>query len=319
MSSSADTRFPALVFKGLHVGPAGWSYPDWNGIVYPAERPRGWHALDWLSCYFNLCEINTSFYRIPSVDSARSWVRRVAGHPDFLFTAKVWEGFTHSGMRAGMAGYSKSDVSAFCAFADVLHTAGRLGCLLLQFPWSFRPTPENRDCLAALADAFSVYPLAVEVRHQAWHTPEWLEWLRVRQIAFVNIDQPLFSGSLPPTEEVTAGFWYIRLHGRNRANWFAEDASVEERYDYLYPLEELGPWIERARRMTQATPRGLIVTNNHRRGQAVVNGMELSTALDRPVPAPPQSLLRIYPEALARLPHGKAAFRPPPPEQLELF
>lgn len=310
---------PTLAIKGLRIGPAGWSYPDWNGIVYPSDRPRGWHALDWLSCYFNLCEINTSFYRIPSVESARGWVRRMAGHPDFVFTAKLWEGFTHSMGADGTGDYTESDLAAFRDFAEVLRKAGRLGCLLMQFPWSFRPTPGNWHRLNALADAFASFPLAVEVRHQDWHAPEYVEWLCARQIAFVNIDQPLFAGCLAPTEEVTAGFWYIRLHGRNRANWFAENASVEERYDYLYTPEELGPWIERARRMAQATPRGLIVTNNHRRGKAVVNGLELSTALGRPVPAPPQSLLRAYPRALAQLPLGKASFRPPPPEQLELF
>jgi uncharacterized protein YecE (DUF72 family) len=319
MKSSADSPTSPLAIKGLQIGPAGWSYPDWNGIVYPERRPRGWHALDWLSCYFNLCEINTSFYRIPSADSARSWVRRVAGHPDFVFTAKVWEGFTHSAGPDGRGDYSESEIDAFRAFADVLRNADRLGCLLMQFPWSFRPSPGNWDRLSSLVEAFSAYPLAIEVRHQAWHTHEYIEWLRARQIAFVNIDQPLFSGSLPPTEEVTARFWYIRLHGRNRANWFAGESSVEERYDYLYSREELGPWIERARRMRQSTPRGLIVANNHRRGQAIVNGMELSTALDRPIPTPPQNLLRAYPQSLADLPHGKAAFRPPPPEQLELF
>jgi len=306
----------------LYLGTAGWSYADWNGIVYPTEQPRGWHALDFLSCYFNLVEIDSSFYRIPSARSSQSWARRMAGHPDFLFTAKLWEGFTHRkaiDLPEGLL--ARHDVDAFRAFLDPLAEAGRLGCVLAQFPWSFKPTPENEDRLARLLDAFHEYPLAVEVRHASWFQEQFLAWLSERKVGFTNIDQPLFGGSLGPTEAVTAPFFYVRLHGRNRAAWFSEEAGPQDRYDYLYSREELFPWVERIERMRNKSQRGFVITNNHFRGQGVTNALELSVELNRPIPPAPESLARVYPvvrtlHSAEGLPPGR---RPPPPEQLELF
>lgn len=306
----------------LYIGTAGWAYSDWNGIVYPAEKPKGWHALDLLSCYFNVVEVDSSFYRIPSPTSSKSWARRMAGHPDFLFTAKLWEGFTHRKEIDLPEGWlARRDVDAFRAFLEPLAEAERLGCVLAQFPWSFRPTRENQEKLERLIEAFREYPLAVEVRHATWYEEGFLKWLAERRVAFTNIDQPIFGGSLGPTDAVTADFYYVRLHGRNREAWFSEDSGAEERYDYLYKREELAPWVERIEGMQTKSQRGFVITNNHFRGQGVTNALELSVDLKRPVPPPPESLARVYP-VVRSLPfaEGGAPGRPsPPPEQLELF
>ena len=146
----------------IFAGPAGWSYADWNGIVYPGRRPRGFHEAEFLSAFFDTIEINTSFYQPLRPALAELWVSKVAQNPRFLFTAKIWQKFTHEG------GTNAQDEKLVRAGFDVLMRAGRLGAVLLQFPFSFHQTPENRARLESILDAFADYPLVVEVRHSSW-------------------------------------------------------------------------------------------------------------------------------------------------------
>ncbi len=79
----------------IRIGPAGWSYDDWKGIVYPLRKPRGFHEAAYLAEYFDTIEINTSFYHPLRPEHCRQWIARVAGNPRFVFTAKLWQKFTH--------------------------------------------------------------------------------------------------------------------------------------------------------------------------------------------------------------------------------
>lgn len=287
----------------LYIGTAGWSYADWNGIVYPAKRGRTFHALDCLQQWFNTVEINSSFYRPPSPKHAESWVKRVAEREDFLFTAKLWERFTHH--RDSWPG--PSEIAQYRDGVAPLKEAGRLGAVLVQFPWSYRRTPENRLWLGKVVDAFSDYPLVVELRHSTWDLPEVYSGLRERGIAFCNIDQPLFKDSIEPSEHVTAPLAYVRFHGRNYDNWFREDAGQNERYDYLYSEDELKPWLAKLRSMRQKAEKVYVVTNNHFQGQAVANALEIQAALGGAKYELPDHLLAAYP----RLKNSMGAQCPP--------
>lgn len=79
----------------MFCGPAGWSYPHWNGSVFPQTKPRNSHALEWIAQYFDAVEINTAFYQSPRPEIARLWVRKVSANPKFQFTAKLNRRFTH--------------------------------------------------------------------------------------------------------------------------------------------------------------------------------------------------------------------------------
>jgi len=273
------------------VGTAGWSYDDWAGIVYPKTMPRGAHPLEWLSAWFDMVEINASFYRPMQARHAEAWVRRVAQRPNFRFTAKLWRRFTHE----RDAWPTAPETTAYVDGLEPLHEAGRLGAVLAQFPWSFRRTADNRMWLARLTDAFSAYPLAIELRHTSWMQPSLLDGLCERNVAFCNIDQPLLDECIAPAEHVTATVGYVRLHGRRADTWFAEGLPSYERYNYLYSEEELEPWVARVRRMAGATERLYVATNNHYQGQAVVNALEILHALGRPTPELPPYLLDAYP------------------------
>lgn len=274
----------------IRVGPAGWSYKDWAGQVYPKPQPRGFDPLTYLAQYFDAVEINSTFYRIPEAKTARQWVDRVSDHPAFRFTAKLWQGFTHEGTA------SVQDEAAFRRAMDPLHGAGRLGAVLLQFPYRFHHTPENRAQLRRLAEAFAAYPLVLEVRHRSWDQPEAYAFLTELGMGFCNIDQPQVSYSIGLTSRVTSAIGYLRLHGRNAAAWFAEDGEAAERYNYRYRPEEIEPLAAIAEGLSQLARDTYLITNNHFRGQAALNALELRARLRRaPVPVPPP-LLTAYPE-----------------------
>ncbi len=272
------------------IGPAGWSYKDWWGIVYPLPKPRGFHESSFLANYFDTIEINVSFYRpIPS-KTAVEWVKHVQQNSNFRFTAKLWRGFTH-GRNATTA-----DELEFKDGLAPLVEAGRLGALLLQFPWSFRNTQENREYVTRLRAQFSDYPLVLEVRHASWSEPGMLDMLQQLDLGLCNIDQPLFKRSVKPSAVATSSIGYVRLHGRNYQSWFTENKHVGERYDYLYSVNELDPWLDRIKMVEHETKDTYVVTNNHYLGKAVVNALEISSILKAgPVPAP-LSLLERYPE-----------------------
>ena len=274
----------------IRVGPAGWSYKDWAGQVYPKPQPRGFDPLTYLARYFDAIEINSTFYRIPDAKVTRRWVERVDDHPDFRFTAKLWQGFTHEGTA------NAQDQAAFRHAMAPLHDAGRLGAVLMQFPYRFHHTPDNREYLRQLAAAFQEYPLVLEVRHRSWDRPQVYEFLRELGIGFCNIDQPQVSYSIGLTQVVTSPIGYLRLHGRNAAHWFAEGAGSAARYDYRYPAEELEAIVDVVEVLSQQARETYLITNNHFRGQAALNALELRHTLHQaPVLVPPP-LLRAYPE-----------------------
>ena len=271
----------------IRVGPAGWSYTDWEGTVYPPHGSRFDH-LAYLSSFFDTIEINSPFYRIPPVSHAKSWVRRVSDNPDFKFTTKVFRGFTHEKTKL-----ADEDVKAFRNYLDPLAAAGRLGALLLQFPWSFKNSDESRETLEALFKAFADYPKALEVRHASFQNEEFTKFLEEQNVGFVMVDQPLFSDSVKPAATVTGPVAYARFHGRNYEKWFAHEESWE-RYNYLYSESELEPWVERIGTMGRDRET-YVITNNHFRGQAIVNAGDLQDALGDPRKLPPQ-LKEIYPD-----------------------
>jgi uncharacterized protein YecE (DUF72 family) len=293
------------------VGPAGWSYPDWNGIVYPSHRPRDFHEANYLAEFFDTIEINTSFYQPLKPALAAQWIERVAANPRFLFTAKLWQKFTHE------EGATVEDEKAVRAGFDPLREGGRLGAVLLQFPFSFHNKPENFVRLNHILEAFQDYPLVVEVRHATWSQEEFYEFLHERGVGFCNIDQPVIGRSVKPSEQATSPVGYIRLHGRRYDTWFSDDPAMpaEERYNYLYSEKELEPWAERIRHVAQHTQATFVVTNNHYQGKAIVNALQLVHLLRGEKVKVPEPLRHHYPllEVIASEPSAEPTLFPMPP------
>lgn len=255
----------------IRFGVAGWDYKDWWGPVYPAVRPRGFDPLSYLSHYFDTIEINSSFYGVGSPKASQGWVRRVQENPRFKFTAKLWQRFTHQRDTP----WSLDDVEHVRASLAPLADGDRLGCVLAQFPWSFKRTPENEEWMGDVLRAFEQFPISVEVRHSSWNQPDFYASLTERGVGVVNIDQPVFQNSIKPEARVTAGVGYVRLHGRNYENWFRDQAGSHERYDYLYTKEELQGWLDRIHEVARRAKEVYVITNNHYEGQAPANAAML--------------------------------------------
>jgi uncharacterized protein YecE (DUF72 family) len=274
----------------IRIGTAGWKYKDWDGMVYPKPKPRGFDELAYLARYFTAIEINSSYYGAPRPSAAKKWLESVAANPEFQFTAKLFHSFTHERKPA------PDDEKDFKDGIAPLVEGGRLGALLLQFPWSFRNSRENREYLVALHRIFREYPLVLEVRHASWTDPGIFDLLGDLDMGVCNIDQPLFKRSIAPGVEATSAVGYIRLHGRNYKTWFAESANVRERYDYLYSTDELEPWVERVRDVAAKTSDVYVTTNNHNLGKSAVNALQIASILQAaPVAAPPV-LVDNYPD-----------------------
>jgi uncharacterized protein YecE (DUF72 family) len=278
----------------IRVGTSGWSYPSgngtWNGIFYPAQpsrRPRGTPKFDELAFYaehFNTVEVNSSFYRVPAVAAVKKWAERTPA--DFEFSLKLYQKFTHPEMFAKATGgdpaeLGRTDVDEFRAALAPLADAGKLGALLAQFPASFKNEPESRGYLEWLLKSFCEYPIAVELRHRSWseEPEETAALLSSFQAALAQIDEPKFKSSirqdlLPNVKS----FFYLRLHGRNAAQWWKHDSS-EDRYNYFYSAEELEPFAQAARAASREVKKAYLYANNHFSAKSVANAAILKTQL----------------------------------------
>jgi uncharacterized protein YecE (DUF72 family) len=279
---------------GARVGTAGWSYRDWNGVVYPAKRPRGFDELAYLAERFDVIEINSTFYRPATPAVAAKWAERVAHLPAFTFTAKLHRDFTHAPAGAPWDG---AGVRTFLDGIAPLEAAGRLDALLVQFPWHFRDAAAGRERLDRIRDAFGDgRDLVVELRHDSWTRPEPLEWMEARELSLCSIDLPRASTTPPPVAFVTGPICYLRLHGRNADAWFSREAGRDAKYDYRYSDEELAGWIDRLRAIEDRVRTIYVIANNHFVGQAAANALQIQARLTgRRVPIP-ESLVARYPD-----------------------
>ena len=274
-----------------YIGTAGWSYEDWEGIVYPARRDSRFHPLTYLARYINIIEVNSTFYRLPAIHLSLSWVKKLAATPDFLLSVKLHQIFTHE-----RKNFTQKDADNFKLGIEPLVAAGRLAALLIQFPWSYINTSAHTNYLLELFGLFSGYPLALEVRHSSWGDPNFHKLLREHGVGLCNIDQPVIGKSLPPSAIVTTPkFSYVRLHGRNYKDWFRKEAGRDERYNYLYTKDELEDWIKRIKDLGQTSDRIYVITNNHYRGQALANALQIKNMVSGEKVEIPAGLLQQYP------------------------
>ncbi len=251
----------------IKIGTSGFSYDDWAGAVYPADLP----AREQLAFYareFSTVEINVTTYRVPDGRTIQGWARKT---PDgFLFSVKAHQGLTHE--------REAPDFSGFVAALRPLTEAGKLGCVLAQFPYAFHATAENRAYLGRLREGFGELPVVVEFRNAGWIAPPTFELLRGLNLGFCCVDEPRLKGLLPPVVMATGPVAYVRFHGRNAAKWYNHEEAWE-RYDYLYSREELAEWAPKLRQLDAEAPLTLVYFNNHYCGKAAAGARDLGQLL----------------------------------------
>jgi uncharacterized protein YecE (DUF72 family) len=300
---TAAGRFRALyeatkMAGQIYVGIAGWSYPDWKGIVYPASRVD---QLEYVSRFVDCLEINSTFYRPPSEKTTKSWLERTSDRREFFFTAKLHRSFTHEGRIDPET--VKHFHTGFRAFLE----AGKLRHLLVQFRYDFEDTDRNRRYLAQIIVRFcEVFDLAVEVRHKSWQSPEALEFLEGLGVTVCNLDYPTTRNSFGMHKCTVGKNGYFRMHGRNAAKWFSK-AGRDETYDYYYSRDELTQIKQRVDHLAGAFETLTVIANNHYRGAELANALELKALVSGQKQLVPEGLLRAYPN-LERIAANKQLF-----------
>src|SRR5262245_59432232 len=201
--------------SNILIGTAGFSYKDWEGVVYPADlKKRKIHPLEYLARFFECCEINTSFYGHIRPSVGKSWCEKTAAvNPNFQFTAKLFQGFTHvpKGTRPPspfQLTVSPEDERFVREGLDSIATEGKLGAVLIQFPVSFKNADDTRDYLFQLIAKFKDYPLVLEIRHESWNDPDILARLVELGVGLCNIDQQHLGKSLKETIYIYSSFGY---------------------------------------------------------------------------------------------------------------
>jgi uncharacterized protein YecE (DUF72 family) len=115
--------------------------------------------------------------------------------------------------------------------------------------------------------------------------------------AWVQIDEPKFRFSIRQNYLPNVStFYYMRLHGRNVAQWWRHDKS-EDRYNYLYSAAELQEFSDVAGAAKELVKKSYLYTNNHFAAKSVVNAVMLKAQLGQPSEGEyPPELVERYPE-----------------------
>ncbi len=243
----------------IYVGTSGFSFQSWRGVFYPAGLPDN-KRLEFYCRHFNSLEINSTYYHPPSMKMVASLAARTP--PQFPITVKLHRSLV---LPQAEKRYSVSDfVKALAPLSEV----GKLAGILAQFPQSFRNVEANRSYVLSLREEVGNVPLVVEFRHESWNRPAMFGWLGDEDIAFCCVDEPQGLGLMPGVVHATANLGYVRLHGRNAANWAR---GGNDRYDYLYSEEELSVWAERVRELERCCGNVFFFANNCYTGKAVIN------------------------------------------------
>jgi uncharacterized protein YecE (DUF72 family) len=304
------SRAPApAVWANVRTGTAGWTDPTLirSGRFYPSGLSRAAERLGFYASHFSLVEVDATYYSLMPPENAYRWVQST---PDeFRFDIKAHPVFTSHPIDVGrlpsdlkreanQAGFERRAYAdrlppelvaeierRFLALVEPVHEAGKLGCVMAQFPPWFRATRGNARRLEALAERLGDIPVSIEFRHPSWLEPERrarvFDLLESHELIFVGVDEPdVPGGGVPPVVHVTnPHLAVVRLHGKNAEAWRRRGASVQERFDYVYAPEELRAWVEPVRRLSSEAAQVHVVFNNCVHDYAVVNAKGLAVLL----------------------------------------
>ncbi len=279
----------------VSIGIAGWSYADWEGIVYTDSQID---QLVYVSGFVDCIEINSTFYRPPFAKTVRSWLERTSQKPEFFFTAKLHQSFTHEGK------VDSEIVKQFHRGFEPFLEAKKLRHLLVQFRYDFSDGEPARRHLADIVSHFKeTFSLVVELRHVSWESQGALDFLQRLGVTVCNLDYPTSKQSFNLRHCTVGRSGYFRMHGRNAEKWFSK-AGRDEVYNYYYNERELAGIKQRLDELGKAFESLTVIANNHYRGAELANALELKALVSGKKQPIPEGLLKTYPN-LARIAIGR--------------
>jgi len=296
------------------VGTASWSDPGFVERWYPKKLPAA-DRLAWYAQYFDLVEVNSTFYSAPEPRMVERWC--AATPDDFTFDIKLHQLFSfHSTpskllppnlqtrVEADAKGKVKPTREAqeallkdFLRATAIFRSAGKMGVLLLQLSPAFSPRKHQLNELEPLIELLNGYELAIEFRNRNWAIGDQLQatidFVRKHRAIFVNVDTPAsdhFTVMRSDVDEVTnSNVAYLRLHGRN-AKAYITGKTVAARFDYDYSEKEIAEVAERSRKLAKEARDVHVIFNNNNLDYAPRAAIRLRKALGQIVNSPTETL-----------------------------
>lgn len=274
---------------------SGW-YPD------DAKTPEA--RLRHYASQFDVVEVDSTYYSLPSERNAVLWIERTP--KDFVFNVKAFSLMTQHptsvrGLPRDVRGLLPGDAPQRLYPKDIpskvadltwemfrsalmpLHSAGKLGVVMFQFPQWFMPNRESREYILACRERLADYDIAVEFRQATWFADEdatrrTLDFLGGEEIPFVCVDMPQgFASSIPPLAEATSKrLALMRFHGRRSEVWGKRGVPVIEKFKYEYSKKELAEWTPRIEVLREQAKETHVLFNNCYRDYAPKNARQFA-------------------------------------------
>ncbi len=269
-------------------GVAGWDYPDWKHIVYPKNVKD---KLAFLAYYVDIIEINSTFYSIPSVRSVTSWMTSaIEGNRDILFSIKLHHNYTHR-----FELITEQETTQFLLAIEPVIETKKLFCILAQFKYDFAFSEESIKHIQKIRNLFASMNMVFEFRHSSWQQGDAIAFIRRLEASIAHLDWPANKKNFNFYSCDIGHINYLRLHGRNSKAWFDKKAGRDETYNYFYNEKELNEIKVRIDFLAKSNNPVAIIANNHFRGKAIANILQLKAAmLGKQVEIPP-NLMAHYP------------------------
>ena len=250
----------------FYIGTAGWDYHDWVGPFYPPKFEK-YRYLPYYTNYFDIVEVNSSFYSLPTPEITEGWNSRVTD--SFRFTLKVWQDITHKIENPQI----EVDIDNFVG--NIKPLRDKISLLILQFPPWFKRSEKHENHLKFILNTFPKgYKLAVELRDNSWFEKDGADFIEVHK-NFLLITTYL--QNVKPYFPLNQETYYIRLIGDRELNSFDRvQRSQKESMDHLYTnIKQL-----------QKKPNVheiFIIVNNHFSGFAPETANQIKKDLNLPV------------------------------------
>jgi len=273
----------------IRVGVCSWADETLTKVWYPKGVKSGEDRLRYYAERFDVVEANSTYYRLPDAQMVENWAQRTP--PGFTMHVKAFGVMTRHPVKVDQLPPDLRDVptdargrvdrppreyraEVFKRFYDALEplrSAGKLGGILMQFPPYIVFRPQSLEYLDWAQEQLRGDEMLVEFRHASWldeeNRADTLGFLEQHEMTYVTVDAPETGGKnvLPTVVAATSETAYVRFHGRNEKTWNKRTGSAAERFDYLYPEDELCEWVPRLRELAAETQAVYAMFNNNGR------------------------------------------------------
>jgi len=293
----------------LSIGISSWTEPTLikEGNFYPKRVSSAEDRLKFYASQFPIVEVDSTYYFPPSERNSALWIERTP--KAFTFNIKAYSLLTNHPTKVDSLYKDVKDAlpqellekcnlyrenlspelsqEVWQRFRDALmplHSAGKLGAVLFQFPQWFVIGRKSKDYILECRDRLADYRIAVEFRHKSWmagpNQEETLAFLEEHAIPYVCVDMPQgFDSSLPPVAAVTSKeLAMIRFHGRDPEAWKSRGTAAE-RFRYDYSKRELEAWVPKIDALMEQAKETHAIMNNCYRDYAVKSARQLASLL----------------------------------------